>query len=227
LDSARRSVRLDTGGIVFGLTRRLARATLWSILDIRVDGADRLQTCAPAIVVANHPCALDGLLLLPLFRRQPIMLGLERHFRQPLAGWYLRQVGLLPVREGALRSDSMFAVERGLRAGRSALIFPEGQVSRGSPVDAFRGGFLVLAYRTGVPVIPVTIVGSEHALAEPRTPTAPHHFVPRRARVDIHVLSPVECTNPTGDRAVMTRDLIRIRERIVSRHTASGKMPGA
>jgi len=213
-------MRLDMGGIVFGLSRRLARAALWSLLDIRVEGAHRLRASEPAIVIANHPCALDGMLLLPLFRRQPIMLGLERHFRQPLVGWYLRQLGLLPVRHGALLSDSMFAVERELRTGRSALIFPEGEVSHDRVVDAFRGGFLVLAYRTGVPVIPVAIAGSERALVQPRTPTAPRHFVPRRARVDIHVLCPIVCANPTLDRGLMAEDLARIRDQIQVKSTA-------
>ena len=53
----------------------IAVFALWSLLDIRVEGAHRLRPREPAIVIANHPCALDGLLLLPLFRRQPIMPG--------------------------------------------------------------------------------------------------------------------------------------------------------
>ena len=43
--------------------------------------------------------------------------------------------------------------------GKSVLIFPEGKLGHAAAPDAFKPGFLMLARRTGVPVIPVAMIG--------------------------------------------------------------------
>lgn len=73
------------------------------------------------------------------------------------------------------------------------------------------GGFLKVALKLGVPVVPVAIVGSEKILAEPRRPTLLRHHIPHRARVDLKILPPMSFENPGLDPALFEEQLGEVR----------------
>ncbi|HVG60838.1 MAG TPA: lysophospholipid acyltransferase family protein [Hyalangium sp.] len=134
---------------------------------VSVQGADQLPM-GGAILVANHSGALpyDGLVTtLALVRerpdlREPRWLVEDQVFHAPV-------LGTLFNRLGAVRACPENAV-RLLDEQRPVLVFPEGYQGMSKPfaqryqLKRFgRGGFVKLALRTGAPIIPVAIVGSE------------------------------------------------------------------
>jgi 1-acyl-sn-glycerol-3-phosphate acyltransferase len=136
----------------------------WRVL---VQGADQIPM-GGAILVANHSGALpyDGLVTsLALLRerpdlREPRWLVEDQVFHAPV-------LGTLFNRLGAVRACPENAV-RLLDEQRPVLVFPEGYQGLSKPfaqryqLKRFgRGGFVKLALRTGAPIIPVAIVGSE------------------------------------------------------------------
>ena len=168
---------------------------LWFRVD--VNGIENIPSTGGALVVSNHAgvVALDALMLqLAVHDRHPAhrslrLLAADLVFETPVVGGLARKAG----HTLACPADA----ERLLRSGEVAGVFPEGFKGIGKPyserykLQRFgRGGFVSAAVKTGVPIIPCSIVGSEEIypkLADikplarllglpyfPVTPTFPH-----------------------------------------------------
>ncbi|WP_242344060.1 lysophospholipid acyltransferase family protein [Anaeromyxobacter terrae] len=145
----------------------LLYATWWRT---EARGLERVPGAGAAIVVANHAGVVpwDALVLRhALHRDHPARRDLRPLLDDREAG--LPLFGPLAIRLGAVRAAPEPA-ERILRDGALVGVFPEGSaVARKAwgeryHIERFgRGGFVKLALRTGAPVIPCAIVGSEEA----------------------------------------------------------------
>ncbi len=137
---------------------------------VQVEGADLLPT-GPFIIVANHAGALplDG----------PVMHMALRRERPDLkeARWLLEDqlfhapiLGVMANRLGAVRANPENAL-RLLEEQRPLIIFPEGFQGLSKPFSERyqlkrfgRGGYLKVALRAQVPIIPTAIVGGEESM---------------------------------------------------------------
>ncbi|GIJ48587.1 glycerol acyltransferase [Virgisporangium aliadipatigenens] len=133
-----------------------------------VTGVENLPTEGGALVVANHSgtVAIDAVMLAVAVREET-----ERYLRLLGADLVFRMPGLseLARKSGATLACAPDA-ERLMRTGHLIGVFPEGFKGVGKPfseryrLQRFgRGGFVSAALRTGVPIIPVSIVGAEEA----------------------------------------------------------------
>lgn len=108
------------------------------------------------IIAVNHPSTNDPAFITTLSSEHMTILIKETVFKVPLFGRSLRLSGHVPVVAGKGRA----ALEEGirlLRAGRTVMIFPEGEIS---PEDGYKKahtGVARLALATGVPVVPIGI----------------------------------------------------------------------
>ena len=176
----------------------------------------------PFLLVANHGSHVlswDGANILSacLLDADPPRLvhGMAEHrlMELPVLGKIARQIGAVDGRR-----DSCISL---LRAGAAVLTFPEGtralsrSFRRRYELAAFGHGFAHVAIETGVPVIPVAVIGSEEEaplLANPRwlqklirtpvAPLTPTLFVPLPVRYRIYFGSPMRLSGPaTAERA--------------------------
>jgi 1-acyl-sn-glycerol-3-phosphate acyltransferase len=137
---------------------------------VSVEGAQHIPQ-GGALLVANHAGALpiDGPVLNEVLRRTrpdlpgPRWLVEDQVFYAPLLGTLLNRLG-------AVRASPENAT-RLLSEGRAVCVFPEGIQGIGKPyreryrLKRFgRGGFVKLALKTGVPILPVAVVGGEESL---------------------------------------------------------------
>ncbi|WP_336882202.1 lysophospholipid acyltransferase family protein [Rhodococcus globerulus] len=135
---------------------------------VEVSGIENIPLTGGALVVANHAgvIPIDGLMTSVAVHdhhpaHRPLrMLAADMAFEMPLVGGLARKAG----HTLACNPDA----ERLLREGEVAAVFPEGFKGIGKPfserykLQRFgRGGFVSAAMRTGVPIIPCSIVGSE------------------------------------------------------------------
>ncbi len=166
---------LDAFGMDRGLFERAMPVleflyTSWWRVELRQ--IENVAAQGPVMLVANHGSALawDALVLrLALLRDHPAHRELrplldEYALKLPLAGVGALRLGAVP----ATPENALFL----LREGRALAIFPEGSHSARRPwtqryrVERFgRGGFAKLALRTGAPIVPCAIVGSEETSA--------------------------------------------------------------
>jgi 1-acyl-sn-glycerol-3-phosphate acyltransferase len=118
----------------------------------------------PCVVAANHESLLDAPLL-GLAAHQPLrFLAKVELWRWPPGAWLMNALGGIPIRRDRRDLISVGEAEELLRAGESVAIFPQGNIRGG----AWTRGAARLALATGVPLVPVRIIGTAHALSRRR-----------------------------------------------------------
>jgi len=204
--------------MLYWLTRMGFR--LWCALhfNYELDGWERIPTKGPAILVLNHPCAVDGVMMVGLIPRRIYAYVRADNLKNRLANWYIRFMRMNPVTEGADNRSASARAEQALRDGHLFGLFPEGTVSL-VPTEPgpFRPGFMKLAVTTGAPVVPIVIVGTDRAMSNPRRPTTLQNLTMGRANVRISVLEPRTFVNPELDRDQFDRDVQAVRQLFVDR----------
>lgn len=143
------------------------RLWAWSLLKaagVRVTyhGRERAQEHEPCIFIANHQSAVDVVVMIGLVPPSTRFVAKQELFRVPFLGWALAASGCVAIDRGnraeAIRSLSVAA--RKIRDGRSVVLFPEGSRSRDGNLAPFKKGAFHLGVQSGVPVVPVAIIGS-------------------------------------------------------------------
>jgi len=129
---------------------------------IVVVGSEKLDWRRTYIFMCNHASNLDPPIVIPVMPRRTSVLVKKELFRVPLLGWAMRLASLVPVdrknREAAIASLG-FAAEV-LRSGMNMTIWPEGTRSGDGRLLPFKKGSFHLATDTGVPIVPITLVGT-------------------------------------------------------------------
>lgn len=131
---------------------------------VEVVGFDDLPRSGPLIVIANHISNADPPLvygwLTPALGRPMHILAKESLFVGPI-GWFLRRYGVTPVKAGGSDIEAYRVARAVLDRGDVLCIFPEGTRSATGVMGEPRPGVAMLATRSGVPVLPVGISGSD------------------------------------------------------------------
>jgi 1-acyl-sn-glycerol-3-phosphate acyltransferase len=134
------------------------------------EGLEKIPNDGGALLVANHAGAIPS-------DAPVIMHGIEKELGRPvygLADYFFRSVpvvGTLWARAGGVSARPANAYRLLKEQSQLALVFPEGTKGPSkSYTDRYqlrrfgRGGFVEIAMRAGVPVIPIAVVGSEEAM---------------------------------------------------------------
>jgi 1-acyl-sn-glycerol-3-phosphate acyltransferase len=142
-------------GRVFG--RSLSRVAL--------EGAvDQIPREGPVILAANHASNLDaieiGAWLIPGLGRRIHWLGKKELFAWPIVGWTATHGGVHPVDRGGTDVQAFRLAQRILGEGQILFVFPEGTRSPDGVLQEARDGLAVLALRSGAPIVPIGISGS-------------------------------------------------------------------
>jgi 1-acyl-sn-glycerol-3-phosphate acyltransferase len=146
-----------TGGVL-----RLAAAIF---ARVKVEGLENLPQSGPILVICNHCSNADGMLLMgfivPEIGRRMTWLGKEEALRWPVLGRGMRANGVVGVRRGAGDLESFKQAKSVLDDGNVLTIFPEGTRSPTGALQPAKDGATVLAVRSGAPILPIGIVGSQ------------------------------------------------------------------
>jgi 1-acyl-sn-glycerol-3-phosphate acyltransferase len=149
---------------------------LFRALDLRLDvaGQDHVPATGGGVVVVNHTGFLDfALSATPFWREQGRLvrfMAKQEVFTHPVMGPLMRAMHHIPVDRAAGAASFRHAVEA-LRAGELVGIFPEATISRSFCLKEFKSGATRMARLAGVPLIPVTLWGSQRVWTKDRRPT--------------------------------------------------------
>jgi 1-acyl-sn-glycerol-3-phosphate acyltransferase len=126
----------------------------------KITGKTNMPQHSACIVVSNHVNLLDSPLIGISLGRKVYFMAKAELFHSRLIGWLAEQFGAFPVARGKLnRRAGRTAVE--LLANRQALIiYPEGQRSPDGKLGQAYPGAALLALKSGVPIVPVGIIGT-------------------------------------------------------------------
>ncbi|HET7694215.1 MAG TPA: lysophospholipid acyltransferase family protein [Vicinamibacterales bacterium] len=178
---------------------RCARA--WSRLilkttgvEVTVEGLDRIDRSRSYVFAANHQSIYDIPILFANLPFQLRIIAKQSLGRIPFMGWHLRRTGHVLVDRSKPGAGVVRMMQRLVRAGHSLIVFPEGTRSTDGSVGRFKGGSFVVALQAGLPVVPITVVGSRHVMFR-------GDLMVRPGRVRVIVHEPIETANVPRDAA--------------------------
>jgi 1-acyl-sn-glycerol-3-phosphate acyltransferase len=119
-----------------------------------VEGREHIPATGPVILAANHRDNLDGYLLMHLVPRMVHVAGRPDAFGTGALCWFWRRLGVFPADGWGLR----YALTL-LSDARAIVIFPQAMIS--ADLGKASGAVGLLALRSGAPVIPVAIAGTD------------------------------------------------------------------
>lgn len=146
-------------GVLVGACR------LW--FRLRVEGTHHLPRSGPVILAPVHRSNLDTPIVAATTTRMLRFMGkdsLWSHSR--VVGRLLDALGAFPVARGTADREALRRCQDVLESGQPLVLFPEGTRRSGPVVEDVFDGPAFLAVRTGAPIVPIGIAGSE--LAQPR-----------------------------------------------------------
>ncbi len=180
--------------------------TMFRVLDLKLDvrGAEHIPASGGAVLACTHVSYLDfifcGLGALPAGRKTRFM-AKEQIFRNRVAGPLMRGMRHISVDRSAGQASYREAVTK-LRAGEVVGVFPEATISRSFTVKAIKSGAVRMAAEAGVPVIPMTVWGSQRLWTKGR----PRNLTQRHVPILIRAGAPFQPT-PDDDPEALTAEL--------------------
>jgi 1-acyl-sn-glycerol-3-phosphate acyltransferase len=125
----------------------------------RVEGIENVPAHGPAIMMINHIAFVDPIVVLHLLPRNIVPLAKVEVYNYPLVGVFPRMWGVIPVRREEIDRRAIQGALDVLRAGEIILVAPE--ATRSPQLQQGKEGVAYLASRSGAPIVPVAIEGSE------------------------------------------------------------------
>jgi 1-acyl-sn-glycerol-3-phosphate acyltransferase len=131
---------------------------------VEVIGAERVPRSGAFVLAPVHRSFIDTFLCGCLTRRRLRFIGKDTMWKYRLSGPVMDSLGGIPVHRGTPDREALKACEAAVRAGEPVVLFPEGTRRDGPKLHPLFEGAAFVAARTGVPIVPVGIGGSEWAL---------------------------------------------------------------
>lgn len=171
---------------------------------VHVAGLDRLRPGRTYVFVANHQSIYDIPILFWSLPFQLRIIAKQSLGRFPFLGWHLRRTGhMLVDRSRPDRTRIFDWASRLAGHGLCLIVFPEGTRSRDGRVGRFKAGSFYLALEAGLPVVPISVVGSRHIMWKGRLAT-----YPGEVRLVVH--EPVETKGARLDPRELAEQVRRI-----------------
>jgi 1-acyl-sn-glycerol-3-phosphate acyltransferase len=147
---------------------RIARFGVYAAgVRVEVRGLENVPADRPCIFMANHASNLDPPIILPLIPGRTSILLKSSLMRIPILGTAMRMGKFVPIdRGGSLEAGrrSVHDATDAIRSGLHLLVFPEGTRSPDGRLTSFKKGPFFLAERSGAPIIPVAIAGTQRLM---------------------------------------------------------------
>lgn len=157
--------RANTKGVnplVYWLCRAVLQPFFHLWFRVQRIGREHIPERGGFIIAANHRSFIDPFVIGIMMRRPIYFMAKRELFERRFFGWLLNNLGAFPINRGAADEDAMATARMLLERGEGVLIFPEGTRVRPGPIGSARRGVGRLALETGVPVIPLSILGTEN-----------------------------------------------------------------
>jgi len=168
-----------------------SKSIVWAAgAKIELHGLDKIDFSKSYVFAGNHQSHIDVVSVFSILPLTVRYIAKKELFRIPLFGWAMAAAGTIKVdrsnREKAIKSIEQAG--ESIRNGVSVILFPEGTRSDDGEIHAFKKGAFVLATKSGVPVVPISISGTRRILEK-------HSLKLNPGTVKIVISDPIESSN--------------------------------
>jgi len=150
-------------GKLYPIARALVRPTMRAMWRINVTGLHHVPESGPAIFCPNHISFIDSLVLPCVLQRQISYVGKAEYMDSWKTRYLFPAIGMIPIDRGggSASQRALDTAARVLERGELFGIYPEGTRSRDGKLHRGHTGPARLALRTGAPIIPVGLRGTD------------------------------------------------------------------
>jgi len=131
---------------------------------LSVEGRERLPASGAYVVAPVHRSNVDTPLTGCITRRRMRFMGKDSLWKSRAGARFFSALGGFPVHRNAADRDALRRAIEVVEGGEPLVLFPEGARQSGPLVTELYEGAAYVAVRTGVPIVPVGIGGSERAM---------------------------------------------------------------
>ncbi len=177
--------------VLYGICRAIAVGASRLYFPGTVTGRENIPSRGAFIVAPVHRSYVDWLIVARITRRRLRYIVKEEVWKSKAVGRVLEVLGAFPVNRSGADREALERCRSVLAGGEALVMFPEGTRGTGPEVGDLRDGVAYLSLRTGAPIVPIGIGGSERAM--PRGAR-----FPRPRRVNLVIGPPVPARIPTA-----------------------------
>jgi 1-acyl-sn-glycerol-3-phosphate acyltransferase len=146
---------------VYYFGRGLIRILVFPFAWWRVKGRENVSAQGPFLVVCNHLHIADPPIVAASLPVKCVFMAKEDLWHNAWSRFWVKNFGAFPVRRAGVDTEAIRQAGQWLKKGVSVIMFPEGTRSPDARMIPALPGAALIAQHTGVPVLPVSIAGSE------------------------------------------------------------------
>lgn len=140
----------------------LFRLATGALFRIHGEALGRVPARGPLILIFNHVNLLEIPLYYARLQPRPLRgLVLAERWKNPLLAWVLNSCGAIPLERGGINRGAIYQSLEVLKAGEILNIMPEGTRSYDGRLRRGHPGVVLLALKSGAPLLPVVSYGGE------------------------------------------------------------------
>ena len=167
-----------------------------------IEGRENLPASGPFILAPTHRSIIDTPVASGVYRRRMRFMGADKWWSNRYFGKLLTALGGFPVSRGSADREALRRCISVIEGGEPLVLFPEGERKSGLVVQPLFEGAAYVAMKTGVPIIPVGIGGSERAM-----PKGTKFIYPRRMYVIVGAPLTIAPTDSPKEQRAAARQL--------------------
>jgi len=191
--------------LIYSVGRVLVWWLFFLLTRREVKGEENVPLQGPLIIVSNHIHNADPPIVGISFRRRVIFMAKEELFGYRIGAFFLRRFGSFPVNRQRFGRDALRQAQKVLDDGLALVMFPEGKRSLTNQMEKPLPGSALIACRSGAPVLPVGISGTEQVRGI--------SWVFRRPRMTVNIGRPFYLT--PGDGKLNRKELAELADSIM------------
>lgn len=167
-----------------------------------IEGRENLPASGPFILAPTHRSIIDTPVASGVYRRRMRFMGADKWWSNRYFGKLLTALGGFPVSRGSADREALRRCISVIEGGEPLVLFPEGERKSGLVVQPLFEGAAYVAMKTGVPIIPVGIGGSERAM-----PKGTKFIYPRKMYVIVGAPLTIAPTDSPKEQRAAARQL--------------------
>ena len=186
--------------LTYGFIRNVVTIFNLTWCRMKVEGRENVPAEGIFILAPTHRSILDTPIASGVTRRRMRFMGADKWWSNKYFGRLLTACGGFPVSRGTADREALRRCIELLHNGEPLVMFPEGERKSGPIVQPLFEGATYIAMKTGAPIVPVGIGGSERAM-----PKGAKFIYPRK----LHVVIGKPMSVPVVENSKLQRDATR------------------